>query len=694
MEAEQEYLMNERLSMLDGLCATWLTMQQTQSPEAFQGRGMVIPEGQVNAALSGQMPIEPFEGFMESFDELREKEKKGGDRFSMLMQRLKCSAFEELAVLLAYAPELNRKYERVFAFLQDNLKADRATVGLCADMYGLVEHIGNAEVFALSDRASDLNRYVLTGSGDGLRRSLSLRETALNYLTGSEYLPGQLSAFCEVSFLKKAVLPTVRKDEAVQVERIFREYTSGSCLQGSILELTGAEGSGRKFLISYASGRTGHPVLFIDSRVLALQTPEIRLSLLDDIVSWAFLNGGVPAFRHFEFADYSPADRQNLVLSILHRIDGTIPLAAVCSENILRLPGESFRLILIELPVCNLTEQKALWTAFLKGNEFAAGKDIDVQALASTYSMTPGQIRQTLTAAAAEAVSTGNKSISTDNIMSGVRVMCRPRLSGLAEPLKASFTWDDLMLGTDQLRLLHELCGRIKYRFQVNEEWGFNKKLPYGKGVSVCLYGPPGTGKTMTAQVLAREFGLDAYRIDMSRILDKYIGETEKKLAELFDAARDCNAVLFFDEADALFGKRSEVNDSKDKYANAETAYLLQRMEQHNGVSILATNAVQNFDEAFKRRISFMVNIPMPDADIRKKIWHSVFPEEAPLSGVDLDFFAEKYELSGSSIKSVAVSSAFLAAAENSEITKNVIGQALKEEYLKTGRIFSYADLL
>ena len=323
-----------------------------------------------------------------------------------------------------------------------------------------------------------------------------------------------------------------------------------------------------------------------------------------------------------------------------------------------------------------------------------AGKDIDVQALASTYSMTPGQIRQTLTAAAAEAVSTGNKSISTDNIMSGVRVMCRPRLSGLAEPLKASFTWDDLMLGTDQLRLLHELCGRIKYRFQVNEEWGFNKKLPYGKGVSVCLYGPPGTGKTMTAQVLAREFGLDAYRIDMSRILDKYIGETEKKLAELFDAARDCNAVLFFDEADALFGKRSEVNDSKDKYANAETAYLLQRMEQHNGVSILATNAVQNFDEAFKRRISFMVNIPMPDADIRKKIWHSVFPEEAPLSGVDLDFFAEKYELSGSSIKSVAVSSAFLAAAENSEITKNVIGQALKEEYLKTGRIFSYADLL
>ena len=694
MGQEQDDLMNERLSMLDGLCATWLTMQQTQSPEAFQGRGMVIPEGQVSVALSGQIPTEPFEGFKESFDGLRLKEKKADDRFSILMQRLKCTAFEELAVMLAFAPELNRKYERVFAYLQDNLKADRATVGLCADIYGLVEHIGNTEVFSLSDRSSALNRYVLAGDGDGLRRSLSLRETALNFLTGSEYLPGRLTSFCEVFSEKKGALPIVRKEEAGQVERIFKEYAGRICRQGAILELTGAEGSGRKFLISHASAKTGHPVLFIDSRVLALQTPEIRRSLIDDIVSWAFLNGGVPAFRHFEFADYSPADRQNLVLSILHRIDGIIPLAAVCSENILRLPGESFRLILLELPACTLTEQKALWTACLKEREFAAGSDIDVQDLVSTYSMTPGQIRQTLTAAEAEAVSTGSRSISAGNIMSGVRVMCRPRLGGLAEPLKASFTWDDLMLGKDQLRLLHELCSRIKYRFQVNEEWGFNKKLPYGRGVSVCLYGPPGTGKTMTAQVLAREFGLDAYRIDMSRILDKYIGETEKKLAELFDAARDCNAVLFFDEADALFGKRSEVSDSKDKYANAETAYLLQRMEQHNGVSILATNAVQNFDEAFKRRISFMVNIPMPDAEIRKKIWHSVFPEEAPLKGADIDFFAEKYELSGSSIKSVAVSSAFLAAAENSDITKQVIGRALKEEYLKTGRIFSEADLL
>ena len=197
----------------------------------------------------------------------------------------------------------------------------------------------------------------------------------------------------------------------------------------------------------------------------------------------------------------------------------------------------------------------------------------------------------------------------------------------------------------------------------------------------------------MTAQVLAGEFGLDAYRVDMSRIMDKYIGETEKKLSELFDAAKDSNAILFFDEADALFSKRTEVSDARDKYANAETAYLLQRMEEHNGISILATNAAQNFDEAFKRRISFLVNLPMPSPETRRRIWHSVFPAGAPLRGVDLDFFARRFELSGSSIKNVAVSAAYLAAAEGSDITREHVTRAVRDEYQKTGRVLMEHEL-
>ncbi|MPM80565.1 hypothetical protein SDC9_127613 [bioreactor metagenome] len=198
----------------------------------------------------------------------------------------------------------------------------------------------------------------------------------------------------------------------------------------------------------------------------------------------------------------------------------------------------------------------------------------------------------------------------------------------------------------------------------------------------------------MAAQVLAGQFGLDAYRVDMSRIMDKYIGETEKKLAELFDAAKDSNAVLFFDEADALFAKRTEVSDSKDRYANVETAYLLQRMEAHNGISIMATNAAQNFDEAFKRRISYMVNLAMPGAETRKKLWRSVFPPSAPLApGVSLDFFAERFELSGSSIKSVALSAAYFAAAQGDPITRDCIARAVREEYLKTGRVLMEHEL-
>ena len=694
MLPEEDDLSEERFRLLDGLCATWLSIQQTQSPEAFQGRGIVVPEAQVTVALSGQIPVEPFAGFREAFEALREKEAAAADPLSDLLRRLDCSMLEELAVLLALAPERNRKYERVFEYLQDDITEKRATVGLCADLCGLVEPVDDSALCALTDRSSPLGRYVLAGEGDGLRRRLALRETALLALTGAKHLPENLAAVCTVDRGERAVSPVVRQDECARAVRFFDRFSGDHGRQTGLLTLIGAEGSGRRFLLHFAAFRTGRPVLFVDSRVLSTLPADKRDEIVDSAVSWAFLNRGVPAFCSFDFQAYTEAERQTLELAILRRVTGALPALALCSEKPLRLSlDEALLPLQIDLPVCTIGEQRALWSAFLADSALPPAPDIDARGLASFYSMTPGQIRHVLTAAETDALSHGETAVGRGAVSQGVRILCRPRLSALAEPLTTSFGWNDLMLAEEQLLPLREVCDRIRWRWRVNEEWGFNKKLPYGKGVSVCLYGPPGTGKTMTAQVLASEFGLDAYRIDMSRVMDKYIGETEKKLAELFDAARDCNAVLFFDEADALFSRRSEVSDSKDKYANAETAYLLQRMEQHNGVSILATNAVQNFDEAFKRRISFMVNLPMPDAETRGHIWHSVFPPEAPLRDVDLDFFASRFELSGSSIKSIAVTSAFLAAAEGTSITRETISCALREEYRKTGRVLMESQL-
>lgn len=695
MTEVQDSLMEKRFNLLDGLCTTWLSIQQTQSPEAFQGRGMVIPEGQVTVALSGQLPTESFDDFTDAFHALRELEKDAADPLSQLLQRLHCSMFEELAVILALAPELNRKYERVFAYLQDNIQLNRATIGLCADLYGLIGPLSDTELFALSDYALPINRYVLTGDGSQLRHTLVLRETVLLMLHGNKALPEKLIPFCSIFQTHTFPEPLIRQDLCQQITCLLQQFTEhDSSRDTCLIELCGAEGAGRKFLLQYASSHTGIPALLIDSRTFALADAESRIQYLDTIVSWAYLNHGFPLFTHFDFSEYSETDKQTLYLSILQRMKYVIPVFAVCSEKVLRLPSEDFQVFLMELPACTLNEQHTLWEGFLQKSELPASPDLDSLALSSVYSMTPGQIHQTLSAAAAEASSRGLTCIDRISITHGVQNLCRPRLSKLAEPLSSEFTWNDLILEPEEARTIHDVCDRIRLRWKVNEEWGFNRKLPYGKGISVCLYGPPGTGKTMTAQLLAHEFGLDAYRIDISRIMDKYIGETEKKLAELFDAARDCNAVLFFDEADALFAKRSDISDSKDKYANAETAYLLQRMEQHNGISILATNAAQNFDAAFKRRISFMVNLSMPTPETRKRIWHSVYPAQAPLPpGVDLDLFAERFELSGSSIKNVAIASAFYASAAGHDISREDIGRAIRLEYTKNGRVFSEGDL-
>src|SRR6185369_7694969 len=204
----------------------------------------------------------------------------------------------------------------------------------------------------------------------------------------------------------------------------------------------------------------------------------------------------------------------------------------------------------------------------------------------------------------------------------------------------------------------------------VLDEWGFGARLPLGSGVNVLFSGPSGTGKTMAAQVVAGALGLDLYRIDLSRVVSKYIGETEKNLGTIFDEAQSSNAILFFDEADALFGKRSEVKDAHDRYANIEVAYLLQRIESYDGVAIMATNLRQNIDEAFTRRLDFLVDFPFPETEYRHRIWATHFPPEAPLaSDVDLMEIAEHYRLAGGNIRNVALAAAYLAAANGGAIS-------------------------
>lgn len=251
---------------------------------------------------------------------------------------------------------------------------------------------------------------------------------------------------------------------------------------------------------------------------------------------------------------------------------------------------------------------------------------------------------------------------------------------------KPAFTWEDLILEESQKDLMRQICGQVKCRKKVLEEWGFGKKMPYGNGVSAIFYGSPGTGKTMAAHVIAGELGMDLYQVDISRLVSKYIGETEKNIGELFDAASRQNALLFFDEADGLFAKRSEVGNSNDRYANMETGYLLQRFEEYGGVAVLATNYIKNIDEAFKRRIKFLVRFSFPNEDQRLLLWKKMLPREAFAEpGLKLEPFAA-FELSGSGIKEVMVNAAYLAAAQGTAIGTGQIGKALSDYYLKQGK--------
>lgn len=277
--------------------------------------------------------------------------------------------------------------------------------------------------------------------------------------------------------------------------------------------------------------------------------------------------------------------------------------------------------------------------------------------------------------------------LSKQELEDEIRHQCSGSLDRYAVRMESPFVWEDLQLSKQSQALLKRAIDRVRYRSIVNDMYGFAKKLPYGRGLSIVLYGPPGTGKTMTAQVFAKELGLAIYRIDLSQIGSKYIGETEKNLGAVFDAARFSNAVLFFDEADALFTKRTEVSNSNDRHANAETAYLLQKIEEYSGVSILATNVMQNFDNAFKRRMTYMIPIEQPKEEERLLLWENVFPKETPLEdGLPFALYAKVAELTGSGIKAAALSAAYLAAAEHRSITNQDIVEAIDFEYRRSGR--------
>jgi SpoVK/Ycf46/Vps4 family AAA+-type ATPase len=265
------------------------------------------------------------------------------------------------------------------------------------------------------------------------------------------------------------------------------------------------------------------------------------------------------------------------------------------------------------------------------------------------------------------------------------RSRARPRMEDLAQRIEPAGRWEDLVLPERERQTLRDLVLHVRHRALVNEHWGFAAKSRRDNGVSALFAGPSGTGKTMAAEVLARELRLDLYRIDLSAAVSKYIGETEKNLRRVFDAAELGGAILLFDEADALFGRRTEVKDSHDRYANIEVGYLLQRMEAYRGLAILTTNLKGAIDPAFLRRIRFVVQFPRPDEAARRAIWERIFPERAPVEALDLDALG-RLDVTGGAIRNIALRAAVLAAEEGTAVSMPQLARAARAECAKLDR--------
>ena len=286
----------------------------------------------------------------------------------------------------------------------------------------------------------------------------------------------------------------------------------------------------------------------------------------------------------------------------------------------------------------------------------------------------------------------GDESAPGTALWDACRAQARARLDNLGQRMEPAATWDDLVLPDTQRQTLRDIAAHVRRRPKVYEEWGFAAKSARGLGISALFAGPSGTGKTMSAEVLANELRLDLYRIDLSQVVSKYIGETEKNLRLVFDAAEEGGAILLFDEADALFGKRSEVKDSHDRYANIEVSYLLQRMETYRGLSILTTNMKQALDTAFLRRIRFIVPFPFPDAEHRSEIWRRIFPATTPTDRLDYEKLG-RLAVTGGNIRNIALNAAFLAADCEQPVRMWHLLRAAHTEYSKLDKTPSDAEV-
>ncbi|MEQ9495404.1 MAG: ATP-binding protein [Deltaproteobacteria bacterium] len=614
--------------------------------------GLYIPDGVVDVMLGQERPAS---------DRVAVPPARAGTPFGVLEAAFGLDPVERAILLTAVAPEIDGRYDTIYGYVQNDVAKKRPTIELIADLFtnSLVDR---ASVFAMFDEDAPLLKYGLVTLHGGptddpwplVARSVRVSRSIVRHLLGDERLaPALRSASALIS--------------GPQSEDVERAWASGL-----VPLVSGGDHVRRAGFVG------GAPLVAVDA--------DPTDGLMVQVAYEARLRGAAILVEGAERSHLQIIERHLPLL--LDAADGRV---AVASE----LPFTTRRAttVPIAIPPLDVSDRAELWRDALSSVN-AATEESTLRSIADRFPLEAGQIERAARRVVFEPpdfespeADNGRRTYGEAALVAAARDQSHWSLDELAIRVRAHGGWDRLLLPSDTLKQLQEIRGSISARAKVLDTWGFASTLGPDRGVIAMFAGASGTGKTTAASIIAAEVGLELYKVDVATLVSKYIGETEKNLRRIFDEAERTNTMLFFDEADALFGKRSEVKNAHDRYANIEVAYLLQRIETFQGIVILATNLRRNVDEAFSRRIHHFVEFPFPDEQIRERIYALHIPSKAPLEeDVDLTFLARRFELSGGNIRNVVRSAGTLAASEGDAIAMSHFVRSVARELIKLGR--------
>jgi hypothetical protein len=612
-----------------------------------------------------------------------------------LAARLGLNAAEIDILFACLAVELDRRYERIYGFLHDDMSRRQPSPGLVLSLYS-EGTLGQLDARAVLGPLAALRYYKLIevveeGSANPwASRAMRIDERIVAFLLGDDTIDSRLARYLVPADGASETL-RVGATGLAMVEELHKQLThwtqAGATRGKPFVYVQGPRAAGADTVVRLAAAKLGIPLLICDAELLVEAGGPIEQTLFL-LFRESLLTGAAIYVRDADrlFEPPAASSHHRMLLRYLAQM-GTILFVSAERPWSWPLPAAPVLLRVAELRPPGVLEQFEAWQTLSRGRLPAA----DLYRLVSLHPLPISAISEAWRMAEDLAASAGVFDVpQIEHLRQACRVHGGVPGNTLARRIEPKHRWDDLVLPAPQLEQLHAVCSEAKRASIVYGEWGFERKLSLGKSLNVLFTGPPGTGKTMAAEVLAADLDVHLLKIDLSRVVSKYIGETEKNLRELFDQAASANAILFFDEADALLGKRSEVKDAHDRYANTETAYLLQKMEEYTGITVLSTNLRQNLDEAFTRRMRFIVDFPLPEDEDRLRIWKSVWPREVPLAAdVDLPGLARQFRLTGGSIRNIALSAAFLAAEQNQPVSMRHLMRATRRELQKMGRLVS-----